>query len=82
MMSSTKRLQILGQHLAPAQTAGSTQGKTFISTNVIKDGDKSYPEIIDYHPEKKVSERGAFGDCWSFIRLWFGFLIDYLQYSV
>ena len=57
-MSSAKRLQILRQHLASAQTAGATQGKTLVSANVIKDGVKSYPEIIDYHPEKKVSTRG------------------------
>jgi hypothetical protein len=42
--------------LATALTAGATQpGKTLISANLIKDGDKSYPEILDYHPEKKVS---------------------------
>jgi hypothetical protein len=26
-----------------------------ISAQIIKDGAKEYPEIIDYHPEKKVS---------------------------
>jgi hypothetical protein len=55
MSSAQNRLQALEQHLLPSLTAGTTQGKTLISTNIIKDGDKSYPEIIDYHPEKKVS---------------------------
>jgi len=60
MSSAQNRLHILEQHLLPSLTAGAAQGKTFISTNIIKDGDKSYPEIIDYHPEKKVSIRRAF----------------------
>ena len=38
-----------------AGTAVATQTKTLISTQIIKDGNKEYPEIIDYHPEKKVS---------------------------
>jgi hypothetical protein len=38
-----------------AGTAVAAQTKTLISTQIIKDGNKEYPEIIDYHPEKKVS---------------------------
>ena len=53
---SNKRLQLLQNHVCAQLTAGapSGQNKTLISTQIIKDGAKEYPEIIDYHPEKKV----------------------------
>lgn len=31
-----------------------------ISAQIIKDGAKEYPEIIDYHPEKKVSKTDSY----------------------
>jgi hypothetical protein len=48
----------LNNHFTTHLTAGAAvaaQTKTLISTQIIKDGNKEYPEIIDYHPEKKVS---------------------------
>jgi hypothetical protein len=51
MMSA--RLQLLEGHLKlnVQQTA---QQKSAASTNFITDGQKKYPETVDYHPEKKV----------------------------
>jgi hypothetical protein len=61
---AAKRLYLLDNHLQPHKTAASasptpgnttTTTKTLISSILIKDGDYSYPEILDYHPEKKVT---------------------------
>ena len=56
-MMSQKRLQLLQNHVCANQTAATpaSSSKTLISAQIIKDGAKEYPEIIDYHPEKKVS---------------------------
>ena len=56
MMSTTnKRLHLLQNHFIQGNlTAAAGQSKTLISAQIIKDGAKEYPEIIDYHPEKKV----------------------------
>jgi hypothetical protein len=50
-MMSTARLQLLAGHVTGQATA---QQKNAASANFIEDGSKKYPEIIDYHPEKKV----------------------------
>lgn len=56
---SQKRLQMLQNHVCANLTGGTTpapqNSKILISAQIIKDGAKEYPEIIDYHPEKKVS---------------------------
>jgi len=58
-MMSQKRLQLLQNHICANTTAGASgapASKALISAQIIKDGGKEYPEIIDYHPEKKVSQ--------------------------
>ena len=51
MMSTTaKRLQVLDNQVVSGQFA--TQKAALVKSGIIKDGDKSYPEIVDYHPEK------------------------------
>ena len=62
-MMSQKRLQLLQNHICANQTAATpaaSSSKTLISAQIIKDGAKEYPEIIDYHPEKKVSSTDFF----------------------
>jgi len=57
---SSKRLQLLESQICGTNSAlqshlASQQNKaTFVSTESITDSGKKYPEIIDYHPEKKV----------------------------
>jgi hypothetical protein len=50
---------MLQSHVCANLTASTTptpnNSKILISAQIIKDGAKEYPEIIDYHPEKKVS---------------------------
>ena len=64
-MMSQKRLQLLQNHICANQTAAAatpaaSSSKTLISAQIIKDGAQEYPEIIDYHPEKKVSSTYSF----------------------
>ncbi len=50
---------MLQSHVCANLTASTNptpnNSKILISAQIIKDGAKEYPEIIDYHPEKKVS---------------------------
>lgn len=51
MSLSTSRLSLISGHVVPQQTAAK---KDKISTVMIGDNQKQYPEFIDYHPEKGV----------------------------
>jgi hypothetical protein len=53
MSTTAARLQLLEGHVVSSQ-ATAQQTKNPASSNTVTDGQKKYPEIIDYHPEKKV----------------------------
>jgi len=50
MSSGQKRLSLLGGHI----TSKPASAKGPLRTGTTKDGAKTYAEIIDYHPDKKV----------------------------
>ena len=52
--TSSKRLALIDGHFNNMQS-NLTTDKHLITSTLIVDGAKQYPEIIDYHPEKKVS---------------------------
>ena len=54
-MMSTSRLQVLESQICGLQGQQTSDTKGFVSTVKVTDGAKQYSEIIDYHPEKKVS---------------------------
>ena len=48
-----KRLEMLDSHVCGIQ-AQTTSEAPLITSVTVSDGGKKYPEIIDYHPKKKV----------------------------
>jgi len=50
---SAKRLEMLENHICGIHTQ-TTSETPLISSVIVTDGGKKYPEIIDYHPDKKV----------------------------